>query len=85
MPAAFVKSSVSKWCPILWQKGMQASKSFPGLHVAGDILAPEGSGAIPRKCNAFINEWFSGLYAAKTADQSSGAVTIFSVSGLMLN
>jgi hypothetical protein len=34
---------------------------------------------------AFINEWFSGLYAAKTADQSSGAVTIFSVSGLMLN
>jgi hypothetical protein len=35
--------------------------------------------------HAFINEWFSGLYAAKTADQRSGAVTIFSVSGLMLN
>jgi len=33
----------------------------------------------------FTAEWFSGLYAAKTADQSSGAVTIFSVSGLMLN
>jgi hypothetical protein len=33
----------------------------------------------------FIGEWFSGLYAAKTADQSSGAVTIFSVSGLRLN
>jgi hypothetical protein len=33
----------------------------------------------------FTNEWFSGLYAARTADQSSGAVTIFSISGLMLD
>jgi RES domain-containing protein len=47
--------------------------------------ASTGSGAIPRKCMFFTGDWFSGLYAAKTAGQSSGAVTIFSVSGLMLN
>ena len=37
MPAAFVKSSVSEWSPILCQKGLRVSKSFFGLNVVADI------------------------------------------------
>src|SRR5271165_3813249 len=44
-----------------------------------------GSGAIPLKCMFLSGKWFSRLYAAKTADQSSRAVTIFSVRSLRLN
>ena len=46
---------------------------------------PMGSGAIPLKCMFLSGKWFSRLYAAKTADQSSPAVTIFSVRSLRLN
>src|SRR5271165_7000694 len=47
--------------------------------------AAAGSGAILLEYMFVSGKWFSRLYAAKTADQSSRTVTIFSVRSLRLN
>ena len=78
-------SAVSGWLRtlgLIFNVQVRIGKLFYGRK---RLLGCFGSGAIPRKCMFFTGDWFSGLYAAKSADQSSGAVTIFSVSGLMLN
>ena len=73
----------SKWgaTPIILISGYDPS----AVALRAEKLRISGSGAIPLKCMFLSGKWVSRLYAAKTADQSSRAVVIFSVRSLRSN